>query len=202
MTQIIEGPIHYSIAGAKNSFLWQINEAIAACVRPAKEMELHFTAAILQDKLLLFEGLFWRLGRGQIQSGHVFTSLGSALPACWLVTFHFLGNSNVGQCGRSQLGPERITVSVVTVMVSVKHVLYGLFRCFLDIRHASFRTTGEVGVDNNQVVLHLDPDIVAVTLLLDLALAEPNARSNLLYVACSGLDGRARRGAPKGHHAK
>src|SRR4030095_15363601 len=120
MTQIIVGPIHYSITGAKNRFLRQINEAITSRVRPTEEMELNSAAAILQHKLLLFEGLFRRLGRRQIQSGHVFTSLGSALPARWLVPFHLLSNSNVGQCGRSQLGPERITVCVVTVMMSVK----------------------------------------------------------------------------------
>src|SRR5262245_12537277 len=203
MPQVVKGAVDHRVACAQDTVLRKVNKSIATCVGPTKEMELNPAAtAIFKDELLLLESLFRWLRSRKIQGSHVFASLSSILPAFRLVPFHLLSNSDVGERGCTQLRPYWIPVSMVAMMMSIKYILDGLLGRLLDVCQAGFSPTGEISVDNNQIVLHFDPDVVAVTFLLDLSFSEPYPRGNLLYVARSGLQGSPRTGKPKCYHAQ
>ena len=87
---------------------------------------------------------------------------------------------------------------MIAVVVRIEDVLHRLGRNLLDIREGGPCPAGEVGVHHDQVVLHLDDDVVAVAEILQIALAEPDPRPDLLYGFRSGL----RPGDEKGHGGK
>src|SRR5689334_2051609 len=69
---------------------------------------------------------------------------------------------------------------MVAVMVRVEDVFYRLPRNSLDVGHSSSGAAGIVGVHYDEVVLHLDDDVIAVPILIEVALPEPDARNDLL----------------------
>src|SRR5437016_2062495 len=69
---------------------------------------------------------------------------------------------------------------MVAVMVRVENILHRLVGDALGRLHGQARADGVVGVHHDEVILHLDEDVVAVTLPLDVALAEPDAGGDQL----------------------
>ncbi len=92
-----------------------------------------------------------RLGRGQ--------------PARRLEALQFLGHFFECDGGGARLRPQNVAVNVIGVVVRIEHVLHGLGRDALNVGHGGARAAGIVGVDHDQVVLHLDDDVVAVPLV-------------------------------------
>jgi len=74
---------------------------------------------------------------------------------------------------------------MVSMMMGVKDIFHRLLGGLLDICKASLCAAGIVGVHDNQIILHLDPDIVAVTLFDNFTLSEPNSRADLLHISRS-----------------
>ena len=80
------------------------------------------------------ESLLGRLGMVRIHLGDILALLSCLLPALWFVALHLVGDPLVGDCYSAQLGPDRIPIGVIAVMVSVEDILDGLGRDFLGIR--------------------------------------------------------------------
>ena len=60
------------------------------------------------------------------------------------------------------------------MVVRVEDVLHGFLGDPLRVRHRPARAAGEIGVHDDQVVLHFDDHVIAVT-LVHIAFAEPDA---------------------------
>ena len=67
---------------------------------------------------------------------------------------------------------------MVAVVMGVEDVLDGLVGDALGGFHGEAGAAGEVRVDHDQVVLHLDDGVVAVAEGFQVALAEPDAGDN------------------------
>src|SRR5688572_17456484 len=65
-------------------------------------------------------------------------------------------------------------------MMSVKHVLDRLRRNLLSVAYRQSGAAREVSIDDDEIILHLDNDVIAVARILYFALTEPHAGSNLL----------------------
>ena len=72
---------------------------------------------------------------------------------------------------------------MITVVMRVKNILYRFLSCLFDIRQTGLRTTWEIGVYHNQVIFHLNPNVVAMTFVFELSFTEPDPRSNQLYIS-------------------
>src|SRR5215475_7886953 len=89
---------------------------------------------------------------------------------------------------------------MIAVMVGVENVFHRLGGDALAIGEGGARATRIVGVDYEQVVFHLDDDVVAVA-LVHITLAEPDARSNVFHLIGFGLRPR-RKKCGSGEHGK
>ena len=65
------------------------------------------------------------------------------------------------------------------MMVGVEDILHRFGRDLFRVGHSEPRAAWEIGIHNNEVILHLDDDVVAVSEILDIAFPEPNARHDL-----------------------
>ena len=72
---------------------------------------------------------------------------------------------------------------MIAVMMRVEDVLDRLRGGLLDIEQAGLRAAREIRIHDDHVVLHLDPDVVAVALVFDFSFAKPDAGRNHLHVA-------------------
>src|SRR4029453_12849640 len=116
----VVGAVDGGIAGAEKLFLGQVDEAVAARVSPAEEVETHLARAVLQDEGTLVEGLPGWFGSVEFELGDVGTLLGRGLPARWFVALHLFGDTDVGQGGGAGLGPDGIAVGVVAMVMSIE----------------------------------------------------------------------------------
>jgi len=126
-----------------------------------------------------------------VEVGHIGAALGGRLKAGGLETLHLFGDAHIGKCGGAGLGPDGIAVSVVAVVMRVKDVLDGFGRNSLRRFHGQARSAGEVRIHYDQVVFHLDDDVVGVAEVGKVALAEPDTGDDELDF--SRLSGRASR---------
>src|ERR1035438_7314189 len=84
--RVVVWTVHHRIACAQDLLFGQVDEAVAAGVRPAEEMELHLARAVVQDEQVVVEGLLGRLDAGAVHGGYVPTLVCGLLPAGRLVT--------------------------------------------------------------------------------------------------------------------
>src|SRR5207248_11498872 len=120
-----------------------------------------------------------RLGGAAVQFRDVLALLGGGLPAGRLIALHFVGDALIGDGDGAHLGPDRVAVGMVAMVVRVEDELDGLGGDLLGVIDHFARTAGEIGVDDDEVILHLDDGVVAVALVLDVAFAEPDAGGDL-----------------------
>src|SRR5215470_14680105 len=66
------------------------------------------------------------------------------------------------------------------MVVCIEDVLHGLRRDLFDVRHGRAGAAGVIGIHDDEVVLHLDDDVIAMAILVEIALPEPDARDDLL----------------------
>ena len=149
-------------------------------MRPAEEIELNPARAIVDHIRRLIKCLARWFSRVQIQFRHVFATRGVGPPARGFITAHLFSHAPVSERGSTRLCPEGVAVSVIAVMMRVEYELHWLGGNRLDVRHERTGAARVIGVHNEQVILHLDHDVVAVAVLIEIALAEPNARDDLL----------------------
>src|SRR5207249_4704228 len=116
--------IHDRGTGAQDSLLRQVDESIAARVRPAKEMELHLARFVFENEWALVESLFGRLGGREVQLGNILSAFGSGLPARRLVTLHLFNHAFVRESGCAGLRPDGGSVSMIAVMVGVEDIFH------------------------------------------------------------------------------
>ena len=186
---IVKRAVGDGVACRQHLFFRQIDKAIAARVRPSEEVEFHAARAVIQHERRRVESLLRRLGRGAVKLLHIFAI--RLHPTLGLVTLHLLRHPDIGQRRRAHFGPDGVSVGVVAVVVRVENVLDGLAGKLLRVGRGQARAGGEVGVDDDEIVLHLNDDVIAMPLLLDVAFAEPNAGYDLLNsVRLRGYAGR------------
>src|SRR5438094_6027576 len=80
IAQVVVRSIGDGIAGAEDFLVRQVDEPVAARVRPSEEMELDFPRPIVEDKLVAGEGLSRRLRGVEIELGDVLPRFGGVLP--------------------------------------------------------------------------------------------------------------------------
>src|ERR1035438_2165205 len=160
----VVGPVDHGVAGAEDLFFRQIGEAVAAGVGPSKVEEFNFALAVVEDELRLGDVLLGRLGRVAMEFGHIGAALDGGQPARRFQAFHFGGYTGEGDGGRPGLGPDRVAVNVVAVVVRVEDILDGLGREAFAIGHGAARAAGIVGFDDHQIIFHLDDRVIAVAL--------------------------------------
>jgi hypothetical protein len=103
-----------------------------------------------------------------------------------LVAVHLVGDALVGESGGAGGGPGGVAVGVVAVVMGVKDVADGFGGEGFGDGDEFFSAGGVVGVDDDEVIAHLDDDGVAVTLGC-VAEKEPNAWGDLLRGAGVGV---------------
>ena len=69
---------------------------------------------------------------------------------------------------------------MVPVVVGIEDVLHGLRRNLFNVRHRRAGAAGVIGIHDDEVVLHLDHDVIAMAVLVEIALPEPDAGDDLL----------------------
>jgi len=124
--------------------------------------EFYFSRAVLQDERRLGEGLLGAFDVGLVEVADVFALLFGGVPAPRLVTVHLVDDAAVGEGGGAGGGPCGVAVAVVAVGVGVEDIAHWLGR---ERGHESdelFGAGGVVGVNDDEVVRHLDDDGVGV----------------------------------------
>ena len=122
-------------------------------------------------------------GALSLSSRYVGALLGGGLPARRFVTLHLFGDSHVRQGGCASLGPDWIAVGMVAVVMSIEDVLDGFGRDAVGGFQGESRAAGEIGVDDDQVILHLDDDVVGVAEVREVAFTEPDAGNDQFDLA-------------------
>src|ERR1043166_4104180 len=77
---VVVRSVNHRVPRTQNLVFWQVHEAVAACVRPSKEMELRAPAAILDHVGRFREGFLRRFGGVQAELSYVLPLLRRSLP--------------------------------------------------------------------------------------------------------------------------
>ena len=85
---------------------------------------------------------------------------------------------------------------MIAMMMGVKNILYRLLGCLLDIRQTGLCATWKIGIHDNQIIFHLNPNVVAVTFVFKLALTKPNPWGNEFHLPGGRLSFMMRRHQP------
>jgi len=143
--------------------------------------------AIVEDEGLIAERLLGRFGGGEFEVAHVGALFGGLLPALGLIAFHLVDDTFVRKRGGAGFGPDGIAVGVITVMVGIEDVADRFGGEFADVGESGLRAAREVGVNDYQIVFHLDDDVVAMALAFDVAFAKPDALDDFLDCVRLGI---------------
>src|SRR5215469_3551083 len=68
---------------------------------------------------------------------------------------------------------------MIPVMMRVENIFYWLGGDFLGVGDGGARATGKVGIDDDEIVLHLDDDVIAMPFMHEVAFAEPDTGHDL-----------------------
>ena len=172
--------VGHGVAGTQYLLLGQVGKAIAPRVRPAEEVELDPARTIVDHVRRLIESLARRFGRIPVQFRYILAAGGVGSPAGWFVPAHLFRYALIGEGGGACLGPERVAISMIAVMMRIEDVLYRFRGNRLDVRHERPCAARVVRVHDNQIIGHLDDDVIAMAELIQIALAKPHAWNDLL----------------------
>src|SRR5579875_469029 len=154
--------------------------------------ELDFAGAIAEDESLFVDIPLGRLGAVQVEIGYVLALFDGGLPASRFEALHLFSNALECEGGGAGLGPEHVAVDVVAVVVGVENVADGLGGDAFHIGHGGAGAAGIIGVDDDDVIFHLDNDVVGVA-LIEIAFAEPDSRRHDAHGLGIGLGARCQK---------
>ncbi len=160
MTHVVESPIGAGVPRAQDLLLRQVHKRIAGRVGMAQEEELDVLLAVVEHQLFVEE-----------QVGHLEDALGHVLaPGLALAGIcEFLGPVDpqepaaigLSHDARPGIGEHRVAIGMIAVMVRIEDVADRLVGGLLDGRDDVARLLGEVGVEDDDVILENDPDVIA-----------------------------------------
>src|SRR5262249_19125174 len=148
------------VAGAEDLVLRQPGAAIAGRVRVAEEQKLDALLAVVEDEAVVEDDArhLQRALLDVLASRRAFAGL---LELVGAVDAQQQGAVRLGDDAGSLLGKDRVAVGVVAVVVRVEDVADRLVGRLLDRLDDVAGLLGEVGVDDDNVILEDDPDVVA-----------------------------------------
>ena len=140
--------------------LRQIGKGVAGGVGMAEEQELDALLAVVEHELVVEDEVrhLEMLSRTSLRPiGPLPASANSFGP----LTTQQAGAVGLGDDARALLGEDRVAVGVVAVMVRVEDIADRFIGGLLDGGDDVARLLGEVGVDDDDVILEDDPDVIA-----------------------------------------
>ena len=161
MAHEVEGAVDAGIAGAEDLVLGQVGEGIARGVGMAEEEELDALLAVVEHQLVVeddvrdLERAVARRPCGRSARGR------PPRTPCAPLIAQQPGAVGLGDDAGPRLGEDRVAVGVIAVVVRVEDIADRLIGRLLDRRDDIAGFLGEVGVDDDDVVLEDDPDVVA-----------------------------------------
>src|SRR5208283_3762758 len=160
MTHEIERPIHASVARAKNLLPWKISNCIPAGVSVANGKDLDALAAVI-NQVLVVEGYVGLLEYILLEVVASLRPRGCLFPLLGTIDREQAARWPAGNDLGTFLGPDAVSVGMISVMVRVENVPDGFLRRFLDVRNHVAGFLGKVRIHHEDIILENDPDVIA-----------------------------------------
>ena len=100
-----------------------------------------------------------------------------AQPSLRLVAIHFVDDALLGEGRCAGIGPDNVAVGMVAMGMGVEDEQDRFGRELVDVANQFAGAAGVIGINDDEVVLHLDDDVVAIT-LRRIAEEKPDAVGN------------------------